>query len=98
MALLAPEAFDDKDVDCIYVAARRDEAQRVEDVLSANAVDYVVDLQPFQSMLLGIFRVERDGVGFYVVAAQAELCRQRLRDAGLLEGLVDADPPTEVSP
>jgi len=91
MALLDPHAFDDKDIDCVYVAARRAEAQRVEDVLSANAVDYVVDIQPFESMLLGIFKVERDGVGFYVVAAQAEFCRQRLRDAGLYEGLVDAD-------
>jgi hypothetical protein len=89
MALLPPEAFDGKDVGCIYIAARRSEASRVESILSEHAVDYVVDIEPFEASFLGIFKTERDGVGFYVLATQAEFCRKLLGDAGLTQGLVD---------
>jgi len=91
VALLHRDKFADKEVDCIYIAARRSEAKRVEDALSTNGVDYVVDIEPFETTILGLFRSERDGLGFYVVAGQGEFCRRVLRDAGLVQGLVDGD-------
>ena len=91
MALVPPETFDDKDVAMVYVAGRLNEGKRVEQVLSDHAVDYAVDVEPFEGRVLGILRVEYEGLGFYVRAAQAESCRRLLRDAGWLEGLVEHD-------
>lgn len=89
MPLLPPDAFAEQEIDCVYIAARRSEAKNVETALSARGIDYVVGIEPFETTLLGLFRIERDGVGFYVVAAQGPLSRQVLRDAGLVQGLVD---------
>jgi hypothetical protein len=92
MALVDPERFDDQDIAMVYVAGRLKEGKRVEAVLSANAIDYAVDIERFQSRVLGILPVEYEGVGFYVRADQADFCRSVLRAAGLLQGLVEEDP------
>ncbi len=89
MALVDPETFDDEDVAMIYIAGRLNEGKRVEQVLSDNAIDYAVDIEPFQSRVLGILPVECEGVGFYVLCAQADFCRRVLRAAGLVQGLVE---------
>jgi hypothetical protein len=91
MALVDPERFDDEDVAMIYIAGRLSEGKRVEHVLSANAIDYAVDIEPFHKRVLGILPIEYEGVGFYVVAGQAEFCRGVLRAAGLTQGLVEDD-------
>jgi len=91
MALVDPETFDGKEVAMVYVAGRLSESKRVEQVFAANAIDYAVDIEPFENRVLGILRVEYEGVGFYVVSDQAELCRRLLRDAGLLQGLVEEE-------
>ena len=67
------------------------EARRVEDLLSAHAIDYAVDVEPFHSRLFGIFTREYEGIGFYVAADQAEHCRHLLIGAKLLQGLVEDD-------
>ena len=91
MALVDPATFDDKDVAMIYIAGRLSEGKRVEQVLSDNAIDYAVDIEPFHSRVLGILPVEYEGVGFYVVSSQADFCRRVLREAGLVQGLVEED-------
>ena len=91
MALVDPATFDGKEVVMVYVAGRLSEGKRVEQVLAEHAVDYAVDVEPFENRVLGILRVEYEGVGFYVVSDQADLCRHILRDAGLVQGLVEDD-------
>lgn len=91
MPLVDPETFDGKAVALVYIAGRLSEGKRVEQVLSDHAVDYAVDSVPFQRYLLGILPVEHEGVGFYVLSGQADLCRQMLRGAGLVQGLVEED-------
>ena len=91
MALVAPETFDDKEVAMVYVAGRLNDGKRVEQVLSDNAIDYAVDVEPFQSRVLCTFPVEYEGVGFYVLSSQADFCRRVLREAGLVQGLVEED-------
>lgn len=76
----------------VYIAGRINEGKRVEAVLSANSIDYAVDIEPFQSLVFGILPVEYEGVGFYVLSGQADFCRSILREAGLLQGLVEDDP------
>ena len=89
MALVDPEAFDGQDVVMVYIAGRLKEGKRVEEVLTANGVDYAVDAERFESRILGILPVEYEGVGFYVAATQADFCRDLLRQAKLLQGLVE---------
>jgi hypothetical protein len=89
MALVDPGTFDDQEVAMVYVAGRLSEGKRVERVLSDNAIDYAVDVEPFESRVLGILPVEYEGIGFYVLSARADLSRRVLRDAGLVQGLVE---------
>ena len=91
MALVHPETFDARDVTMIYVAGRVSEGKRVEQILSDHAIDYAVDVEPFQSRVLGILPVEYEGIGFYVLSGQAAFCRGALRDAGVVQGLVEDD-------
>lgn len=91
MALVDPETFDDKEVAMVYIAGRLNEGKQVEHVLSDNAIDYAVDIEPFHSRLLGILLVEHEGVGFYVLSGQADFCRRVLREAGLVQGLVEEE-------
>jgi hypothetical protein len=89
MALVKPETFDDKDVAVIYIVGRLSEGKRVEQVLSDHAIDFAVDVEPFQTRLLGILPVKYEGIGFYVLSAQADFCRGILSEAGLVQGLVE---------
>ncbi|MPZ76405.1 MAG: hypothetical protein GEU77_07755 [Deltaproteobacteria bacterium] len=91
MALVKPETFDDKEVTMVYVVGRLSEGKRVEQILSAKAIDYAVDIEPYQSRLLGILPVKHEGIGFYVLSAQVDFCRRVLREAGLVQGLVEED-------
>lgn len=91
MGLVKPETFDGKEIAVVYIAARLSEGKRVEEVLSGHGIDYAVDTEPFQHRLLGIFPVEYEGIGFYVFSFQAEFCRRALRDAGVVQGLVEGD-------
>jgi hypothetical protein len=91
MALVDPQTFDDRAVTLVYIAGRLQEGKRVEQVLSDNGVDYAVDIEPFETRVLGILPVQYDGVGFYVASEHADLSRRVLRAAGLVQGLVEED-------
>ncbi|HVM94896.1 MAG TPA: hypothetical protein VMT89_00850 [Candidatus Acidoferrales bacterium] len=89
MALVDPAIFDDQEVVMIYIAGRLGESKRVERVLIDKTIDYAVDIEPFESRVLGILPVQYEGVGFYVLSQQADFCRRVLREAGLVQGLVE---------
>lgn len=87
MALMEAEEFGEQEVARIYIAGRLPEAKEVERVLSENGVDYFVEIEPFQVMLLGFLPTEHKGVAFYVAAANAGRSLQVLSAAGLTQGL-----------
>jgi glucose-6-phosphate 1-dehydrogenase len=91
MAIVDPERFADKEVARVYIAGRLGEARGVEQALSDNGVDYVVETETFETYLLGILPTKYDGVAFYVQSGQASLCRRILREAGLKDGLVEQE-------
>jgi DNA helicase HerA-like ATPase len=91
MALVDAATFDDTEVTLVYIAGRLKEGKWVEQILSDNGVDYAVDIEPFETMVLGILPVKYEGVGFYVAAHQADRCREVLAAAGLVQGLVERD-------
>jgi hypothetical protein len=86
-----PDELGGQDVARVYIAGRLPEAKDVERVLSENSVDYFVEIEPFQKLLLGFLPTEYKGVAFYVALTQAERSCQALREAGLVQGLVGED-------
>lgn len=91
MALVDPEELGDQDAVRVYIAGRLPEAKDVERVLSENSVDYFVEIEPFRKMLLGFLPTEYKGVAFYVALKQADLSWRVLREAGLVQGLVEGE-------
>ncbi len=89
MTRVDAETFAGKDTVRVYIAARVREALRVEQRLSVLGIDYVVEIEPYQTRLLGLLPVEYRGATFYVLADCAESCRRALVEAGLSTGLVD---------
>lgn len=89
MALVDPDTFGDEECARIYIAGRLAEARQVEAALSADGIDYFVDIEKFRKYLLGVIPREYDGVAFYVPATRAEACRAVLQAAGLRTGLVE---------
>ena len=92
MVMVAPEEFADKELARVYIAGRRGEARRVERTLSDKGIDYVVNIEPYETHLLGVLPVTYQGVAFYVLSGQAGSCRRVLREAGLKAGLVEEEP------
>ena len=67
-----PDFFEEREMELIYIARRLKEALRLEDALTASAVDYAVEPDTYSGGV--IFRSQRVGAFFYVlpdVAAQA---------------------------
>lgn len=91
MALVDPTTFDNQPVALVYVAGRLREGKQVEQALSSRGIDYAVDAEPFEGRVLGILPVRYEGVGFYVLTAQAAVARDVLRMAGMVQGLVEDD-------
>ena len=91
MARVEFESFGEDEVARIYMASRLREAQRVEEVLSAEGVDYYAEVEPFVTYILGLFPSKHNGVAFYVRAAQAEDCKRILIESCLRVGILDKE-------
>jgi hypothetical protein len=83
-----PEDLHDRER--IFVARTLRQAKKVEALLTQAGVDYDVQVEPFGRSFL--FRTIRHGAVFYVSAAQAAHCRERLAEAGFGKGVVESDP------
>lgn len=72
----------------VFLAANNGEADDVEEVLEAMAIEYTLRLD----------MIQRDdyhgpcyqGILYEVPAGRAEECRRRIRELGLVQGLVSA--------
>jgi hypothetical protein len=81
-----------RDPEQIYLASSLGAARKVEGVLDARGVDYVVQVEELGRSTL--FGTMRHAAGFYVTAGQASYCRVVLAEAGLIHGIVDEGPVT----
>ena len=87
MGRVEPDALEHHDLQRIFIAARLTEAQRVEEILTLEGVEYVVSVEPFVAGVFSTFR-PRNGAVFYVVSTQADYSRAKLTSAGLGRGVV----------
>ena len=89
MGRIDAEEFEDRSNELIFIARRVSEAERVEEILSDEGIDYALAFEPF--LHGGIFGVTTlQGVGFYVLTERAPHCRELLGRRGLGVGVVDA--------
>jgi hypothetical protein len=75
-----PEHFGEQELDLIYVAKKLDEALRLEQVLDAAELDYLVEPDKYKGGV--IFPSERIGAFFYVPPDHAVTARATLASAG----------------
>ena len=68
------------ELELVYIAARLEEAQAVEELLETAEVDYEVRVEQYKSGVL--FASVRAGAFFYVLRAAAAGCREMLRQRG----------------
>ena len=74
----------------VLVASSLRAAQRVEELLEADGVDYAVEVEPIGKSFL--FGTPRYGAAFYVASGQADYCRTRLAAAGFAGSIVSDTP------
>ena len=87
MARVEASDFAERDTTLIFLAKDVAEAERVEDLLTDEGVDFMTTLERFVSGL-SLFSSERSGIGFHVLGGQADFCRDLLRKdlpAGIVE-------------
>jgi hypothetical protein len=70
------EFFGDIELDLVYMAHRLPDALKVEDILTAHGVDYLVETGTYTGGLL--IRRDLTGAFFYVTPTDADSVRQLL--------------------
>lgn len=75
-----PDYFGGRELALIYIAKRLNDALRLEEVLTAAGLDYLVEPDRYLGGVL--FRSERMGAFFYVDPAAEQSARQVMLTAG----------------
>ncbi len=91
MSYTEPSDLEGRELSLIYVAGETAEAKGIESLLTEEEIMYTLKATPFlRSMLFG-GTTELPGVGFYVLSAQAQYCRNLLLANKFKVGLVMED-------
>jgi hypothetical protein len=83
----------ERNITRIFIASSLHEALKIEKILTANGIDYAVEIEPFirTGLFASLFVSEASGAAFYVSSGQASFCRDLLRNEGFLAGIVEED-------
>ena len=76
-----PDHFGDQELSLLYVAKRLKEALRLEELLTAAGIEYLVETDKYSGGV--IFRSERVGAFFYVAPGSDSVARETLARAGI---------------
>jgi len=85
MARVEGDAFGDRELARVFMAATVAEARRAEALLTERGVDYVVRAEPLGRSLFGSLRM---GAAFYVEVQQAQYCGSLLVAEGFGLGVL----------
>jgi hypothetical protein len=78
--------FSDKQSSRIFIAGSLREAERAEKLLTENAISYTIEIEEFVKP--GLFSSGvMEGVAFYVLSSQRDLCKVLFYDNGPFEGM-----------
>ncbi len=76
-----PDHFGDQELTLLYVAKKLKEALRLEELLTAAGIEYLVETDKYSGGV--IFRSERVGAFFYVAPGSDRAARETLARAGI---------------
>lgn len=91
MSYTEPSDLEGKVLSLIYVAGETAEAKGIEALLTEQEIMYTLKPTPFLRDMLFGGTSELPGVGFYVLSAQAQYCRDLLLSNKFKVGLVMED-------
>ncbi len=83
------EEFVGHEVTRIFIASNLNEAQNVEKLLTLRGIDYAIEIERY--VRLSVFGTDAAGAAFYVSYGQGSFCRDLLREAGFVAGIVEED-------
>ncbi len=90
MARVEMTEFSDKETSRIFIAGSLREAERAEQLLSAHGISYAIEIEEFVNP--GFFPSGvMEGVAFYVLSSQRDLCKALFHENGLSRGWIDLD-------
>jgi hypothetical protein len=72
-----PEYFGEEELQLVYVAARLNEAKKLERILTERSLDYLVEPDTYTGGV--VFRTERVGAFFYVRKTDLERVRETMK-------------------
>jgi len=75
-----PEDYEGQELELVYIAARLEEAQKVEAILDEQGLDYTIQVEHYRSGV--IFTSLRAGAFFYAAPDEAANCRRALAAQG----------------
>ncbi len=75
-----PEFFKEQEIELVYIAKKLADALAVEELLTANDVDYVVQASEYYAGV--IFKSLRAGAFFYVDGERVDYTKQLLEQNG----------------
>ncbi len=80
--------FSDKETSRIFIAGSLREAERAERLLSTHGVSYAIEIEEFVNP--GFFPSGvMEGVAFYVLSSQRDLCKSLFDENGLSKGWIE---------
>jgi hypothetical protein len=88
MARVERDTFGEQELTRVFMTPSLKEALRVEALLTASGVNYMVSVEPCGTTLFGS---PRNGAAFYVSAGQAAYCRTQLTAADMELGVLMAE-------
>ena len=75
-----PEHFGEQELELVYIARKLGDAQRLEDLLTASGLDYLVEPDKYMGGV--ILRRELVGAFFYVDPANLAAARETMQRGG----------------
>jgi hypothetical protein len=92
MARQEPEFFGEAELDLVYIAKKLREALPLEEKLTAEGIDYAIELDTYRGGL--IFQTERTGAFFYVLPEVRERTKEIIRSMKLKPHELGEEPKT----
>ncbi|MBI5189043.1 MAG: hypothetical protein HZA07_08305 [Nitrospirae bacterium] len=91
MSRRLPEEFEGKEIVPLCIAAKLNEAKKIEEILDGANIDYTFEITPFTKMSVFsiLFGGIKEGILFLVLSGQHEFCRNLLKEAGLESLIVE---------
>ncbi len=87
MPRVTEDKFADKEIARIYIAESIKEATTIEQILTENGVDYLIDLEQYTRPSLLTSPIQT-GVVFYVLAGQIDFCKGIIESKGMSRGII----------